>query len=50
MTIENVLKVVRQFYGDTTRSREQTLDDLERLIEEIEMMIDGLKSTSTCDE
>lgn len=50
MSIETVIDAINKFHGDTSRSPESTLEGLERLIEEIEPMIDGLKMTIAMDE
>lgn len=45
MTIEKIIRLIGEFHSDMSRSPEATLEALEKLVEEIEPMIDGLKMT-----
>lgn len=42
-TLEQLQSAVRQFYGDTSRSREETREALEELASDIEVMIESLQ-------
>jgi len=42
-TYEELKKDLDDYFGDTSRSQEETIEDLETLIEEINMMIESLK-------
>lgn len=41
-TKEQVLQKLQDFYGDTSRSREQTKEDLEDIAGNIEVLIESL--------
>lgn len=43
MRIEDVMEVVREYYGDTSRSREDTREGLEELVAEVETLIETLE-------
>lgn len=42
MSYEDLKKAVMDYYGDTSRSREDTKDGLENIIEEIELLVESL--------
>jgi len=42
MTIDELKQAVQDFYGDTSRSQEETRDALEELARDLEAMIDSL--------
>jgi uncharacterized protein YukE len=42
MTIDELKQAVQDFYGDTSRSQEETRDALEELASDLEAMIDSL--------
>lgn len=42
--LEEIKKDISQYSGDMSRSREQTCEDLEELVCDIEIMIDALKN------
>lgn len=50
MTEDQLIEALNKFHGDTSRSPELTLEGLERLREELEPMIDGLRMTIQMDE
>lgn len=43
MSYEQLLEHVRSFYGDTSRSQEETRDRLEDLLDEVKLLIDSLE-------
>lgn len=43
MTIEEVIKTLRTYYSDTSRTKEDTLAELQELQDEIEILIDTLR-------
>jgi hypothetical protein len=45
MDLLKLLEALNAFHTDTTRSPEETLEGLERLVEEAESMIEGLRMT-----
>ena len=44
MEEKDMRKVVNEFFGDTTRSQQETKDALESLKEDIETMIEALEN------
>lgn len=42
MTKEDLLEAIQKFFGDKSRSREETKDGLEEAIAEIEMFLEAL--------
>lgn len=42
MTIDELKQAVQDFYGDTSRSQQETRDALEELASDLEGMIDSL--------
>ncbi len=43
MTYECLLEAIQSYYGDTSRSREETREGLEDLLEEVKLLIDTLE-------
>jgi len=43
MTKDNILKAIEEFFGDTRRSPEETLADLEEIREKVQENIDLLE-------
>lgn len=43
MNKDQLIKLLKAFYGDTSRSASETLEDLEEIRDEIEGWIDGLR-------
>lgn len=41
---ERILKMIQELYNDMTREKQETLEDLNGLREEIEVMIENLES------
>lgn len=41
---KKLLAIIKDFYGDTSRSAKKTLNDLEEIRDELDMMIDTLKN------
>lgn len=40
--IKNLIMAVREFYSDTSRSRDESRDDLQELRDEINIMLESL--------
>ena len=45
MTREQLLKAIRDFYEDTTRPAEETLEGLQAALEDIQVLIETLEGT-----
>lgn len=45
MKLEQLEKALNDFHSDTSRTQEETLEGLESISEELEVMIDGLRMT-----
>lgn len=41
-TIDEIKELIRKFYGDTSRTREETQDELEALRDELDTLIETL--------
>jgi hypothetical protein len=39
MSSDEIIEKIREFFSDTTRSRAETLDELNKICSEVEMMI-----------
>ena len=49
-TYDEVLKCINDHFSDTSRSKQETVDNLRTLQEEIEIMIESLAIDLECDE
>lgn len=43
MTIEEIKEIVNKYFGDTSRSQDDTRAGLQELMEEIEILLDSLE-------
>jgi soluble cytochrome b562 len=41
--MKSIIDTIKKFYGDTSRSRKETREDLEELREELDMLIETLE-------